>query len=188
MRNTHAPTSVPSAPNHSFVSTRYTNVNAPRSPPVVHTSKSNAAWLTYPNTPARIIPQENTNAPSVSARIVPQQHATVRDYSTGMKHTNHMPTSTQSSNVAQACSGYHLGPSDNGRDRVGSSLGPTGGWGFGGGVQGQLGGISTEARAEEWKKELFNEALSLAGRMDAEKAVELRQKWEREFGSLEQVR
>ncbi|EAT83701.1 hypothetical protein SNOG_08533 [Parastagonospora nodorum SN15] len=146
MRNTHVPTSVPSAPNHSFVSTRYTNVNAPRSPPVVHTSKSNAAWLTYPNTPARIIPQ---------------QHAT-------------------------ACSGFYLGLSDNGRDRVGSGLGPTGGWCFGKGVQGQLGGMSAGVRAEEWKNELFNEALSSAGSLDAEKAVELRQKWERESGSLEQ--
>ncbi|KAH3906861.1 hypothetical protein HBH56_198530 [Parastagonospora nodorum] len=171
MRNTHVPTSVPSAPNHSFVSTRYTNVNAPRSPPVVHTSKSNAAWLTYPNTPARIIPQ---------------QHATVRDHSTGVKHTNHMPTFMQSSNVAQACSGFYLGLSDNGRDRVGSGLGPTGGWCFGKGVQGQLGGMSAGVRAEEWKNELFNEALSSAGSLDAEKAVELRQKWERESGSLEQ--
>jgi hypothetical protein len=133
----------------------------------VNTSKSNAAWLTYPNSPARIIPQ---------------QHATVRDHSTGVKHTNHIPTSTQSSNAAQTSSG----PSDNGRERMGSSLGPTGGWCFGKGIQSQLVGMSAEARAEKRKRELFKEALFLAGSMDAEEAVELRQKWEREFGSLQQ--
>lgn len=65
-----------------------------------------------------------------------------------------------------------------------SSLGPTGGWGFGGGVPDQHGGMSAEARAEKVKRELFREALSLVGRVDAGKANELKGRWEREFGSL----
>jgi len=180
MQHMHIPR-MPAAMNHNSASPRRPNVTAPNNPSAVHASKSNKAWLTYPDTPARVVPQQNANQPSSSARIVPQQN-------TGSNHSNrshHLPGSPQPSNIAQTSGGgCYLGPSNSGQERMGSSLGPTGGWGFGGGVQGQLGGMSAEARAEKVKRESFRDAISLIGTMDAGKASELKGRWERECGAL----